>query len=614
MDLVSERERPCGDARLLVLSALTAILILSLIGFQISLVRAAELHVGPGQPYTTIQAAVNAANPGDTIIVHPGTYDEQVVVDKSLTIQGYGDTTIVKPSSAAKLTTVLDGQWWNALRKIAGIIVVNVAGGNVVIKNLKVDGEGITAKPTGADYVAGIFYREAGGTIEAITIANVRVGTGTDIRGDCIYLSATTNTVTVEVRGSTMTNFDKNGIDAYGEKLTANIHDNTITGRGPLPSGDEVQNGVVIGEGATGTVNHNTISSMAYQPETWWSTGILFLEAADGSAQGNTITDCQNGVFYQDAGGSASANTVNGGSVGILGLWAQGTTPGSWTITFKGNTVSGMKDSTLPGEGAAAGASVYHPDATLTVDIEDNQLTGGGSTDADGVCIGDIPDYGPAGNIHATIKGNMVSGWNHGINLLSSVASAVITGNTIQNNKAVDSGVHVEDEVSAANVHVNFNNIMGNTDTDSYGVYNGAAGTLDAEYNWWGSATGPYHSTGNPSGTGDKVSDNVDFDPWLLAPTSGGKSETVTGSGSVDAKDEADTEVDISAEGDHTITCVKYTSNPGGPPTFTAVGLYYDVSIDSVAGVDSVTVRFYYTDADIAGFVESSLRAYWWTG
>ncbi|MBS7646066.1 hypothetical protein KEJ44_08560, partial [Candidatus Bathyarchaeota archaeon] len=81
-------------------------------------------------------------------------------------------------------------------------------------------------------------------------------------------------------------------------------------------------------------------------------------------------------------------------------------------------------------------------------------------------------------------------------------------------------------------------------------------------------------------------------------------------------RDEADTEVDIQAAGgsSHTITCAKYTSHPGGAPSFTAVGLYYDVSIDSVAGVDSVKIRFYYTDADIAGFVESSLRAYWWTG
>ena len=38
-------------------------------------------------PYSaTIQAAVNAASPGDTILVCPGTYTEQVNVNKSVTV------------------------------------------------------------------------------------------------------------------------------------------------------------------------------------------------------------------------------------------------------------------------------------------------------------------------------------------------------------------------------------------------------------------------------------------------------------------------------------------------------------------------------------------------
>lgn len=43
---------------------------------------AASLTVGPGEMYTTIQEAVDAADPGDTIIVMPGEYTEDVVITK----------------------------------------------------------------------------------------------------------------------------------------------------------------------------------------------------------------------------------------------------------------------------------------------------------------------------------------------------------------------------------------------------------------------------------------------------------------------------------------------------------------------------------------------------
>jgi hypothetical protein len=42
--------------------------------------------------------------------------------------------------------------------------------------------------------------------------------------------------------------------------------------------------------------------------------------------------------------------------------------------------------------------------------------------------------------------------------------------------------------------------------------------SLNAERNWWGDSTGPYHSQFNPLGMGDEVIGPVDFDPWLLAP------------------------------------------------------------------------------------------------
>lgn len=42
---------------------------------------------------------------------------------------------------------------------------------------------------------------------------------------------------------------------------------------------------------------------------------------------------------------------------------------------------------------------------------------------------------------------------------------------------------------------------------------------MDARYNWWGDSTGPFHSTLNPDGEGDRVGDNVLFDPWYIDST-----------------------------------------------------------------------------------------------
>lgn len=47
------------------------------------------------------------------------------------------------------------------------------------------------------------------------------------------------------------------------------------------------------------------------------------------------------------------------------------------------------------------------------------------------------------------------------------------------------------------------------------GLVNGSLATTMAVNNAWGNATGPYNATSNPGGTGDAVSDDVTFVPWL---------------------------------------------------------------------------------------------------
>jgi len=52
----------------------------------------------------------------------------------------------------------------------------------------------------------------------------------------------------------------------------------------------------------------------------------------------------------------------------------------------------------------------------------------------------------------------------------------------------------------------------------SHGIYNNQPATpVTAEGQWWGSSSGPQHAS-NPTGTGDRVSDGVDFTPWAIFP------------------------------------------------------------------------------------------------
>ncbi len=72
-------------------SIFIGVLIFTMIG-----VYSADRHVGQGQTYTTIQAAVDDASAGDVIIIHDGTYREQVRLGvNNITIQPNGNDSVL---------------------------------------------------------------------------------------------------------------------------------------------------------------------------------------------------------------------------------------------------------------------------------------------------------------------------------------------------------------------------------------------------------------------------------------------------------------------------------------------------------------------------------------
>ena len=106
-----------------------------------------------------------------------------------------------------------------------------------------------------------------------------------------------------------------------------------------------------------------------------------------------------------------------------------------------------------------------------------------------------------------------------GIKVIRTISNAAIeiNFNSIYSNEiGVISTKWYDEAISSATLSVNCNNIYDNTE---YGVKNTMMESIDATCNWWGTKSGPKHTTLNTTGTGDAVSDNVKFCPWALDNT-----------------------------------------------------------------------------------------------
>jgi len=154
------------------------------------------------------------------------------------------------------------------------------------------------------------------------------------------------------------------------------------------------------------------------------------------------------------------------------------------------------------------------------------------------------------GDIYASdndVTDNTIADNGEGVGVIGANNTRIL-GNDILNNTGGDTGIAISyDPYNTTEVH--FNNIVGNSYSgevtqgmsakfSSYGVYNDGSNMLDATFNWWGDASGPYDpesvkgttdgetevcpctddpaNESNEDGQGDAVSYNVDYCPWLL--------------------------------------------------------------------------------------------------
>ncbi|MBA7483698.1 hypothetical protein ES708_27022 [subsurface metagenome] len=191
------------------------------------------------------------------------------------------------------------------------------------------------------------------------------------------------------------------------------------------------------------------------------------------SLEGFTLTDSTvvsewNGIYARE------------GSSNIVVQNVDFTYPGEYAILLKMITGATIEENTFTCTADKYGVTVTR--GSSGIGIVDNEFIGSGS----------------------------LAGSHTGI-LLQAYATGTMGDVTILSNGISDfnTGILVE-IVATSGISIHGNSIVGNT----CGVNYLGSDVVDATNNWWGAADGP---SGVGSGSGDAVSANVDYDPWLTA-------------------------------------------------------------------------------------------------
>jgi len=202
---------------------------------------------GPAD-FHTIQEALNAASPGDTIYVHNGTYYENVVVNKTVTLVGENkDATIIEGGREAT--------------------AVNVIASNIVFR-------GFTTRVSGFWEAVNILLNE---TVNTVIIDNNIIGSGFS-SGIRVYTSTNIN-----LTGNSIT------VDGPGVVLLNSSHvlvtENNIAGLYSHPS---------AGIGLTKSFNNTVISNNLTEIT---GSAILLSESFNNTFAGNNITGWKHPLF-----------------------------------------------------------------------------------------------------------------------------------------------------------------------------------------------------------------------------------------------------------------------------------------------------------------------------
>lgn len=437
-------------------------------------VRAADIPVGPGETYTTIQSAADAALSGDRLLVAAGTYVEQVLVDgKDLEIVGAGaGLTIIQAPATLAVAYATSYDHYP---------VVGLQNGAYAVRDLTVDGAGMG---NGHVRFMGIDLHNAAGAVTDVAITGVRDTPFSGVQhGVSLYLYNEDATArTVDIANVAIDDFQKNAMALFaaaGTPLTLSVTGCSMLGNGPTTV--TAQNGIqVSGPDIVATVTGNTVTDVEWMGATWTSSGMMLFDCT-GTVSGNTVTGCQTGVYLGAAAMTVSGNTIVVPNANGFGY---GVTIDNWDPAYAKSAGADMPlvqpvDPELRAPRTAK--------ATLASQATGNDVALDPASDDDVETYGVFAyNYAAYDDLDVTATGNTFTGLDY----------AVVVYDYAPTSAAFTNAQAGDNEFRAC----------------ANGVYSNLPITVMAENCWWGAVDGP---GGEGPGSGSTVTGLVDYDPWV---------------------------------------------------------------------------------------------------
>lgn len=378
--------------------------------------------------FATIQSAIDSANAGDTILIGPGTYVENIRINKSISLDGAGPTTIIVP--AISLPNPCEGSSLCGGPTAASNVIL-VESSDVLIKDLTIDGDN-----------------------PSLTSGIVRNSADLDARNGIIKnIDATYDNL--EVFNTMVKNIYLRGIYSTGGSF--NFHDNTVIN----VMGDSYSI-AMFAWGGPGTMESNTVSFASDAISANHSKGIQFLN--------NSVTNSLSGIHTDNSNdGGGVPDLIQGNSVDCTDV---ADSYGIWTFVPYASPVVNGNTITNCSIGLSAWAGPFTAVSAVST-FTSNQVTGDGSAGSVGAYITtDTIGWGYT-DVSVLFEGNTITGFETGLQFTADEQSW---------NPEPFVAKKIDADFFENQIYDNIVQVLVGT----AGTYN-----IDLSPNWWGSAVEP---------------------------------------------------------------------------------------------------------------------------